>query len=107
MSQVDAGAPAELLTQHTVQCPKIANLCHQIVSLIIAIMALLFNISTIRVIRHIGISKSMRTIITALMTVEIAFTLLSLPMPLFEAGLFNRFQEQVPLIIKLRTKFYV
>ena len=82
----------------------------KIVSLIIAIMALLFNISTIRVIRHIGISKSMRTIITALMTVEIAFTLLSLPMPLFEAGLFNRFQEdvwQVPLIIKLRTKFYV
>ena len=82
----------------------------KIVSLIIAIMALLFNISTIRVIRHIGISKSMRTIITALMAVEIAFTLLSLPMPLFEAGLFNRFQEdvwQVPLIIKLRTKFYV
>ena len=82
----------------------------KIVSLIIAIMALLFNISTIRVIRHIGISKSMRTIITALMTVEIAFTLLSLPMPLFEAGLFNRFQEdvwQVPLIFKLRTKFYV
>ena len=53
---------------------------------VVVILAAVFNVVTIRVLLHMNLAKTLKTILLTLMAVETILSVISLPVPLMNGG---------------------